>query len=292
MNQKIKGAILTAFGGTCWGVSGSVGQYLFEVQGMDSRWLVPIRLGLAGVVLIIWGLIKYGPEVVFDPWKTRRNAVELVIYGLLGVSFCQFTYFLTIQLSSAAMGTIIQDFSPVFILAAGCIGRKKLPNRIQVLSIVMAISGVALISTHGDFHKLSVAPAALVTGIISAFCVMIYNVVPRNLLRQYPVSILQAWAFLMGGCFFELAFRSWEIKYVPNIIGILGILFVALIGNILAFTAYIRGVDMIGPEKGILYGFTEPVTAAIISAVFLGTPFNLVDAAGFLLIFGMLTMIG
>ena len=48
MNREIKGALLTLSGGACWGLSGSMGQYLFTRQGMDSRWLVPIRLGLAG----------------------------------------------------------------------------------------------------------------------------------------------------------------------------------------------------------------------------------------------------
>ena len=42
-NKELTGAILTTLGGICWGLSGSMGQYLFTRQGMDSRWLVPIR---------------------------------------------------------------------------------------------------------------------------------------------------------------------------------------------------------------------------------------------------------
>ncbi|SKB46039.1 Permease of the drug/metabolite transporter (DMT) superfamily [Lachnospiraceae bacterium] len=291
MSKNVKGAILTTFGGACWGISGSVGQYLFDVQGMDSRWLVPLRLGIAGVVLLIWCLVRYGAELVIDPWKTKRNAAETVIYGLLGVSFCQFTYFLTIQLSSAAIGTILQNTSPVFILAAGCLGRRKLPGKKQILSIVLALAGVLCIATHGNLNSLSISPAAIVTGITSAFCVMIYNVIPANLLKKYPVTLLQAWAFLMGGSFFALVFQSWKIHYVPNLIGILGVAFVVLVGNVLAFTSYIKGVNMIGPEKGILYSFAEPVTAAVISTTVLKSPFTIADAAGFLLIFMMLVLI-
>ena len=54
MTDSVKGALLTMFGGMCWGVSGCVGQYLFTRQGMDSTWLVPIRLFLAGVILCIY----------------------------------------------------------------------------------------------------------------------------------------------------------------------------------------------------------------------------------------------
>lgn len=51
MSDQVKGIALTLLGGICWGVSGSIGQYLFDVEGMDSRWLVPIRLVFAMMVL-------------------------------------------------------------------------------------------------------------------------------------------------------------------------------------------------------------------------------------------------
>ena len=94
MTDSVKGALLTMFGGMCWGVSGCVGQYLFTRQGMDSTWLVPIRLFLAGVILCIYYGVRNWRQLV-NPWRSWRNARDLVIYGLAGVSFCQFTYFLT-----------------------------------------------------------------------------------------------------------------------------------------------------------------------------------------------------
>ena len=126
MTDSVKGALLTMFGGMCWGVSGCVGQYLFTRQGMDSTWLVPIRLFLAGVILCIYYGVRNWRQLV-NPWRSWRNARDLVIYGLAGVSFCQFTYFLTIQLSSAGVGTILQDLSPVLILLVVCIQQKRSP---------------------------------------------------------------------------------------------------------------------------------------------------------------------
>ena len=49
MSDRIKGSALTMGGAACWGVSGCMGQYLFTREGMDSTWLVPIRLFLAGL---------------------------------------------------------------------------------------------------------------------------------------------------------------------------------------------------------------------------------------------------
>ena len=101
---KRKGIIMTLAGASCWGLSGSVGQYLFSVENMDSRWLVPVRLGAAGIILLLFCFIRFGKEQTLAPWKDRKKARTLLVYGIAGVSACQFLYFLTIQLSNAAMG--------------------------------------------------------------------------------------------------------------------------------------------------------------------------------------------
>lgn len=290
MNKEVKGALLATLGGACWGISGSVGQYLFAYEGMDSKWLVPIRLGLAGILILIYCFIRHG-KTTFDPWKTKRNAAELFVYGVLGISCCQFLYFVTIQYSSAAFATILQETAPIFILTATCLIEKRSPKAMEIGAIILAILGIVLITTHGDFSHISFPMMALAAGVGSAFCVMIYNVVPKHLLSQYPVILLQGWAFLMGGILFACIFQSWNISYTPSFIGLLGIAFVVVVGNILAFTAYVSGVNLIGPNKAILYGFAEPLTAAIISFLFMHTSFGIYDALGFGCVFVMLVII-
>ena len=225
MSDRIKGSALTMGGAVCWGVSGCMGQYLFTREGMDSTWLVPIRLFLAGLILCGFFFIK-DRKTLFDPWNVRknpRNAIDLLVYGLAGVSCCQFTYFLTIQLSSAGMGTILQDVSPVIILLVVCIQQKRGPRVFEVCSILLALVGVFLITTHGSLTGLAVSPAALVSGIVSACCVAIYTMWPKKLQEQYPTPMLQGWAFLMGGIMFALIFRPWQIDYVPTAMGAFGI---------------------------------------------------------------------
>ena len=158
-------------------------------------------------------------------------------------------------------------------------------------SIVLALGGVFMLTTHGSLTNMAVSPAALVVGIISAFCVVIYTIWPQNLQKQYPTPMLQGWAFLMGGTFFALVFRPWRVNYVPNAAGIAGIAAVVLIGNVLAFSCYMSGVKYIGPQKSSLFSFAEPVTAAIISTLVLGSPFTVWDAIGFVCIFLMLVLL-
>ena len=291
MSNRVKGAFLTLFGGACWGVSGCIGQYLFTRQGMDSTWLVPIRLFLAGLLMCGYYLVRNRKQL-FAPWKGRRNAIDLLIYGLAGVSPCQFLYFFTIQHSSAGVATILQDLFPVIVLAITCISGRRWPRAAEIGSIVLALAGVFLLTTHGSLTGLAISPIALASGVASAVCVVIYNMWPKNLQRQFSTPMLQGWAFLMGGALFLLLFRPWRMGYVPNLICILGIAAVVLIGNVLAFSCYMQGVKLIGPQKASLYSFSEPVTAALISTLLLGSPFTLWDALGFGCIFVMLVLLG
>ena len=288
--NTFSGALLATLGGIGWGVSGAVGQYLFTAEHMDSRWLVPVRLGLAGIILLSWCFLR-DAKMTLKPWKTRRDRIDLLIYGLAGISLCQFFYFRTIQLSSAAVGTILQSLSPILILIASSLLYHRMPHRLEILAVIPALLGVFLLSTHGDIRHLAIPGAALVTGILSAVCVMIYNVFPRQLLQTCPVLVLQGWAFLLGSVFFTFLFRSWQYPVVLNSRSMLGIAAVVLIGNLLAFPCYMEGVKRIGPSRAILYGFSEPVSTALLTVFWFHQPFGLFDFLGFALIFLAIVLI-
>ena len=293
MSDRVKGACLTMGGAACWGISGCMGQYLFTRENMDSTWLVPIRLLLAGLLLCGYYFFKDRKQL-FAPWNFRadpRNAIDLLVYGLAGVSFCQFLYFLTIQLSTAGIATILQDLSPVLILLVLCLQQRRTPRLFELCSILLALLGVFLLTTHGSLTSLAVSPAALAAGLVCACTVVIYTMWPKRLQAQYPTPLLQGWAFLLGGLAFHLIFRPWTMGYVPSAVGVIGILVVVLVGNVTAFSLYMSGVPLIGPQRASLYSFAEPVTAAILSTLLLGSPFTLWDALGFGCIFVMLVLL-
>ena len=252
-----------------------------------------VRLRCCLFVVVRKHIVVFPNRAVY-PWnakKNPRNLLDLLIYGLAGVSCCQFTYFLTIQLSSAGMGTILQDLSPVIILLVVCIQQHRGPRLFEICSILLALIGVFLLTTHGSLTDLAISPAALLSGIASACCVVIYTMWPKKLQQQYPTPMLQGWAFLMGGTMFALIFRPWTMNYVPTAMGVFGIFTVVVLGNVLAFSLYMSGVPLIGPQQSSLYSFAEPVTAAIISTLVLGSPFTVWDAMGFGCIFLMLVLL-
>ncbi|MCR5040969.1 MAG: EamA family transporter, partial [Clostridia bacterium] len=79
--------------------------------------------------------------------------------------------------------------------------------------------------------------------------------------------------------------------YAPTLTALGGVAFISLVGNVLAYNAYMAGVRLIGSQKAILYGYAEPVTAAAVSAVFLDSSFGIFEFFGFAAVFAMLAVL-
>ena len=156
----------------------------------------------------------------------------------------------------------------------------------------MALIGVFLLTTHGSLTDLAISPAALLSGIASACCVVIYTMWPKKLQQQYPTPMLQGWAFLMGGTMFALIFRPWTVNYVPTAMGVFGIFTVVVLGNVLAFSLYMSGVPLIGPQRSSLYSFCRAGHRRHHQHACAGQPpFTVWDAMGFGCIFLMLVLL-
>lgn len=60
MSQNTKGMCFAVIGGTCWGLSGVMGKYLFDERQLTAVWLVTVRLLAAGILMLAlaWGKKK------------------------------------------------------------------------------------------------------------------------------------------------------------------------------------------------------------------------------------------
>ena len=124
----IIGTFLTIAGGILWGISGVCGQFLFHSKDVTASWLVPLRLVTAGFLLLCYYLIRDKGKA-FDIWKTKRNRIDIIIYGLAGMMLCQYSYFQTIEWSNAGTATVIQYLGPALIVVWVCLQTKRLPEK-------------------------------------------------------------------------------------------------------------------------------------------------------------------
>lgn len=281
--RRIVGILITLIGGAFWGLSGACGQYLFLYKEASAKWLVPIRLVVAGYVMLIFFLAK-DRQTALRVWKTKKNAFDVIVYGLAGLMLCQYSYFATIELSNAGTATILQYVAPVMIMIAVCIIDKKMPQIMEVIAILCALTGIFLIATHGNLHQLVISKQTLVFGLISAASVVVYNLEPKNLMKQFSTPLLLAWGMTIGGTVLFILFKPWEYSPVIDAETIVALIAIIVFGTIVSFSFYMQGSKLIGPTHASLYACVEPVSATILSSLWLKAPFTMIDFIGFIFI--------
>ncbi|MDD6188333.1 MAG: DMT family transporter [Clostridiales bacterium] len=283
MNTKIKGTLLALVGGAFWGCSGACGQFLFDHYNVTANWLVPIRLFVGGLVLMIVYTIK-SPKQMVSVWRKPGNIAPLLIYGLLGIMLCQYSYFLTIQWSNAGTATVLQYLAPVMIMTVVCVTERKMPRLRELAALVLAVAGVFLIATHGNFSSLAISGKAVIGGLISAATVVVYNLAPRRLLNEYPAPVLLGWAMFIGGIVLALLLKPWTVHAELDFAGWTAVAAIIFLGSVAGFTLYMLAVKYVGATRASIFASIEPVTAEVLAVVWLGSPVYAADVVALIMI--------
>ena len=275
----IIGTFLTIAGGILWGISGVCGQFLFQSKDVTASWLVPLRLVTAGFLLLCYYLIRDKGKA-FDIWKTKRNRIDIIIYGLAGMMLCQYSYFQTIEWSNAGTATVIQYLGPALIVVWICLQTKRLPEKKEVLGVILAVTGIFLIATHGNPTTLALSQKALIMGLISAVSVVIYTVKPARMQAEFDTPLILAWGMLIGGIALTITFRPRNNKVIFDGETFTALTFIILFGTMAGFSMYMTGVKMIGSVRASLYSCVEPVASMVLTAVWMKVSFTTPDLIG------------
>ena len=277
--KTVAGTIMTITGGTLWGVSGVCGQFLFQNKDVTASWLVPVRLMMAGIFMLCFYIWK-DKKKAFAIWQKKENRWGILIYGLAGMMLCQYSYFQTIEWSNAGTATVIQYLGPALIVVWVCLQTRRLPERKEIIGVLLALLGIFLIATHGNPTSLALSGRALLMGLISAVSVVIYTVQPEKLQKQFPTPLILAWGMLIGGCVLTVLFRPWHQTVIVDAQMVTTLLIVILLGTMASFSLYMTGVKLIGSVKASLYSCVEPVASMVLTAVWMKVQFTLPDIIG------------
>ena len=277
-----KGYLLSISGGILWAAAGACGQALFRNNTVTSTWLVPIRLLLAGLIfLLLSGISSSG---VFRIWKDRNAVLRLLLCAVFGVAASQFTFYGCIEAANVAFSTVMCYICPVFILVYTILREKRKPRLYETAGVLLVVTGVFSCATHFDLSRLWVPADALILGLLCGLSAAVNTLSPITLNKRFGVLPVLGWSMLIGGAAMTALFRPWRIHPTVNgqLIGFMSVIILG--GTVVAFGAYMRGIQLVGPVAAVVLSAAEPVTAVILSALVLHVTFTPYDLLGFLTI--------
>lgn len=291
MNRK-KGIVLVLTGAVFWGIGGTVSKKLFDSYEIDVDWLVTTRLLLAGFLLLSIQFFTKDRSQVLRVWKTKRIAVQLLIFGILGMLAVQYTYMASIQHGNAAVATLLQYLAPVMIIIYSIFRKHMVLTRNDLLTVSLALVGCFFLLTNGSISQLSVPTPAIVWGVLSGVALAFYTLYAVPLLKQYDSLVIVGWAMIIGGLALSFIHPPWqiELKLLP-VEAYLYLVFVILFGTMIAFWFYIESLQSLVPKESSLLGSIEPLAAVFTTVFWLKEPFGLFQWVGTVFILIMIVVL-
>ena len=258
-------------GSMLWGATGPMMEWLLEQTRMTAEFMLSLRLILAGVFIL--GLLKFQKKCICSIWKNRYFAMQLVIFSIVGMVGLQYTFVKSIEVSNAIIATLLQFLAPIFIVIFVSLRYKSWPPKTQVIGIAGTLLGLLLLLTNGSVSNLLVSKDALIWGVFLGLTYAFYTLYPARLMSEIGVMMIIGWGMIISGIVFVALGQvwraeQWQLLADPFIIMI--IIGISLFGST-AYILFLSSLNYITPvETSILSSF-EPLTAMLISVIWLGS---------------------
>lgn len=287
--MNTKGIMLIVIGTVLWGTSGVISQHLFTDKQFTAEWFVTARLISSGIILLLIDAFLHRGDI-FSIWGTK-DRFALIIFGIFGMLGVQYTYFGTIVHSNAATATILQYLMPIFIILYLLVTTHRIPRRIELFSIFLAMLGTFLLVTKGRLDYLAISPAALIWGLTSAAFSAFYTLQPRQIIRQWRSTLVIGWGMLIGGiimCFYQ---PVWEFSGIFDLNAAVSFAAVIIFGTAIAFCAYLESTKYLTPTQISVFASLEPFSSIILSIIFLHINFGMIELIGAFVIISAVTIL-
>ena len=278
--NRLKGILMIIIGSMFWGATGPMMEWLLSETGISASFMLAVRLIIAGTLMLIFIHLK-GTNV-FSIWKQALWRNQLLLFSVVGMLGVQMTFAKTIEESNAIVATLLQFLAPILIVIYVSVTAKRWPPKAQIIGIAGTLLGLFLLLTNGSFSSLMVSGSALVWGTILGFTYAFYTLYPARLMQEWGVLVVVAWGLFLSGIEIAAIGRIWSTddwQYLTEPIVILMMAGLVILGSS-AFVLYLSSMKYItAVETSVLSSF-EPLTATIISVVWLGSIMQVWQAVG------------
>lgn len=279
-NNNVKGIVFSLFGGIFWGLAGACGQYITHNCECSAGWMCCYKMLAAGFIMLVAAFVR-DRKHFFDIFKNKKDFISLIIFALCGMMLCQYTFFLTIEMSNSATASALQYLCPILILIYTCFKEKEKPELKKVICVLMAFFGVLTLVTHLKLNSLVLSPKVVACGLFSALFYAMLSLQPKGIIKKYSVLLMNGYGLFLAGIFMLPVARPWKENVNLGVGGIIAFAFVVFGGTILANAIYQAGVKSIGAQKANLYACVEPIATLVFSVIWLKSKFTPMDLLGF-----------
>lgn len=281
------GYAMAAGAASLWAVNGTVSKVILA-SGISSLRLSQVRMtgALVGFVLVL---------LVTTPARLRvrrRELPFLAVWGIGGLAFVQWFYFLSIHRLAIGIALLIEYIAPLIVaLWAHYVFHERVRRRIWI-ALAFALVGIALIVDvrHGG----TISSTGIVFALCAAGAYTFYILLAERGVGDRDAVSLLAWGFGFGALFwcFVAPWWSFPAARVGADVSLLGHLsdrhlpvwalmaFLIVIGTIVPFFLLVSALSHLSATRVGIIAMLEPVIATVVAWAWLNESLGTLQLVG------------
>lgn len=249
--------LVTAIAPLIWGST-----YFVTTQFLppDAPLLAALMRALpAGIVLVV-----IGRRLPVGVWWWRST-----LLGILNIGAFFYFLFVTAYQLPGGVAALLISTQPVIVLLYGILLYGQKISVVQAIACVLGIAGLALVVLK---PSAALNMTGVIAGLCAAVCMATGIVLTKHWGKPTDVSIFTftGWQLTAGGLsLLPFILLQESIPQVLSATNMLGFVYLSLVGTLVAYVIWFRGIEHLPAPTVSFLGLLSPVSAVLLGFVLL-----------------------
>jgi probable blue pigment (indigoidine) exporter len=238
-----------------------------------------LRVLPAGILLTLYG------------WRLpkRSDWGRLAVLSALNIGFFQALLFVAAYRLPGGLAAVVGAIQPLLMMGMVWAIDRRQPGGLAVGAAVVGIAGMAALLRSPNSQWDSIGIAAALAG---TACMAAGTFLARRWRPDVPVLAFTAWQLLGGGLMLApLALITEPALPALGTTQVLGYAYLSLVGALVAYVLWFRGVVRLSPVAVTSLALLSPVTAVILGWALLGQSMTGISLVGLAAVLGSIFIV-
>ncbi|MCA1899671.1 MAG: DMT family transporter [Chloroflexi bacterium] len=266
--KKLIGILLVAISAASFGTLGIFGRYVYG-DGMDIFTALFIRFGVSAAFMMTVLILRK------ERFPRGRILAQLIGMGAIGYVGQSFLYLTSIKYASVGLIALLLYLYPMFVFILSVIFLREKVTAVKVTALALSIVGAGLTVDPDGGQLLG---AAMI--IAAALVYSVYIVVGANVMKHVTAFQSSAVVFMSAGAVYGILTFANGVHLPQSATGWLAMLGMVVFSTIIAITAFLAGIKIIGPTNAAMLSTLEPVVTVLLAAWLFGERLTFITLLG------------
>ncbi len=237
----------------------------FAIESFPPFLMAAIRHTIAGLILLSYAIIKHEVK------PNRHQLIQASIVGIIMLMFGNGLVAYAEKVIPSSIASLMITTVPFWIMLLNWrFGDHRKPLKIEVITLLMAFSGIVLLVLQGSSLAVEqLDPIGMIIIVIAAFSWSVgslysrFKEVPKSIYYNLSTQMISGGLVLFIFSFSIHEAQSFEFSHITSQ-SLVAMFYLIFFGSIIGYSAYIWLMKNVNPTLASSNAFVNPVVALLL----------------------------